>query len=133
MRAGSDNRRDRPPAAVAGAREHSEIRGRRDAVGLRRVLDRRRLRDRLAGTGSRAVGFRGNLSRCRAGRLRAGPQPCPGGNTMNLLKEVAAELVGMFFGDTRMTLTVLIVVAASGALVTFIGIVPLVGEGSRGL
>jgi hypothetical protein len=46
---------------------------------------------------------------------------------MNLLKEVAAELVGMFFGDTRMTLTVLIVVAASGALVTLTGIDPLVG------
>ena len=46
---------------------------------------------------------------------------------MNLLKEVAAELVGMFFGDTRMTLTVLIVVAASGALVTLTGVDPLVG------
>jgi hypothetical protein len=46
---------------------------------------------------------------------------------MNLLKEVAAELVGMFFGDTRMTLTVLAIVAASGALVTLTGIDPLVG------
>jgi hypothetical protein len=46
---------------------------------------------------------------------------------MNLLKEVAAELVGMFFGDVRMTLAVLIVVAASGALVTLTGIDPLVG------
>jgi hypothetical protein len=46
---------------------------------------------------------------------------------MNLLKEVVAELVGMFFGDTRMTLTVLIVVAASGALVTLTGVDPLVG------
>ena len=46
---------------------------------------------------------------------------------MNLLKEVAAELVGMFFGDTQMTLAVLIVIAASGALVTLTGIDPLVG------
>jgi hypothetical protein len=46
---------------------------------------------------------------------------------MNLLKEVAAELVGMFFGDTRMTLTVLAIVAASGALVTLTGVDPLVG------
>ena len=46
---------------------------------------------------------------------------------MNLLKEVAAELVGMFFGDVQMTLTVLIVVAASGALVTLTGVDPLVG------
>jgi hypothetical protein len=33
----------------------------------------------------------------------------------------------MFFGDTRMTFAVLIVVAASGALVTLTGIDPLVG------
>ena len=46
---------------------------------------------------------------------------------MNLLKEVAAELVGMFFGGTRMTLTVLAIVAASGALVTLTGVDPLVG------
>ena len=46
---------------------------------------------------------------------------------MNLLKEVVAELVGMFFGDTRMTLTVLAIVAASGALVTLTGVDPLVG------
>jgi hypothetical protein len=46
---------------------------------------------------------------------------------MNLLREVAAELIGMFFGDTRMTFAVLIVVAASGALVTLTGIDPLVG------
>ena len=46
---------------------------------------------------------------------------------MNLLKEVAAELVGMFLGDTQMTLAVLIVVAASGALVTLTLVDPLVG------
>ena len=46
---------------------------------------------------------------------------------MNLLKEVAAELVGMFFGDVRMTLTVLAIVAAAGGLVTLTGIDPLIG------
>jgi hypothetical protein len=46
---------------------------------------------------------------------------------MNLLKEVAAELIGMFFGDTRMTLAVLLIVAAAGGLITLTGIDPLVG------
>ena len=46
---------------------------------------------------------------------------------MNLLKEVAAELVGMFFGDTRLTVAVLAIVAAAGGLVTWTGIDPLVG------
>jgi hypothetical protein len=48
---------------------------------------------------------------------------------MNLLKEVAAELIGMFFGDTRMTLAVLLIVAAAGGLITLTGIDPLVGGG----
>ncbi len=48
---------------------------------------------------------------------------------MNLLKEVAAELIGMFFGDARMTLAVLLIVAAAGGLVTLTGIDPLVGGG----
>ena len=48
---------------------------------------------------------------------------------MSLLKEVAAELVGMFFGDARMTLAVLVIVAAAGGLVTLTGVNPLVGGG----
>jgi hypothetical protein len=46
---------------------------------------------------------------------------------MSLLKEVMAELIGMFFGDARMTLAVLLIVAAAGGLVTLTGIDPLVG------
>jgi hypothetical protein len=46
---------------------------------------------------------------------------------MSLLKEVAAELIGMFFGDAPMTLALLLIVAVSGALIDLIGIDPLVG------
>ena len=48
---------------------------------------------------------------------------------MSLLKEVAAELVGMFFGDPRMSLAVLLIVVAAGGLVTLTGVNPLVGGG----
>ena len=46
---------------------------------------------------------------------------------MNLLKDVAAELIGMFFGDARMTLAVLLIIAASGALIGLTSLDPLVG------
>ena len=48
---------------------------------------------------------------------------------MSLLKEVAAELIGMFFGDARMTLAALLIVAASGVLIDLTGVDPLVGGG----
>jgi hypothetical protein len=48
---------------------------------------------------------------------------------MNLLREVAAELVGMFFGDARLTTAVLAIVAASGGLITLTSVDPLVGGG----
>jgi hypothetical protein len=46
---------------------------------------------------------------------------------MNLLKDVAAELIGMFFGDARLTLALLLLVAVAGALIKLTGIDPLVG------
>ena len=46
---------------------------------------------------------------------------------MNLLKEVAAELIGMFFGDARLTLAVLLIVAVSGALIELTAMDPLIG------
>ncbi len=46
---------------------------------------------------------------------------------MNLLKEVAAELIGMFFGDARLTIAILLLIAAAGALIELTGIEPLVG------
>ena len=48
---------------------------------------------------------------------------------MSLLKEVVAELVGMFFGDARLTTAVLLIVAAAAGLVTLAGIDPLIGGG----
>ncbi len=46
---------------------------------------------------------------------------------MNLLKEVAAELIGMFFGDARLTIAILLLIAVAGVLIELTGIDPLVG------
>jgi hypothetical protein len=46
---------------------------------------------------------------------------------MSLLKEVIAELIGMFFGDARLTIALLLLVAVAGALIELSGIDPLVG------
>jgi hypothetical protein len=46
---------------------------------------------------------------------------------MTMLEEFAAELIGMFVGEKRMTISVLAIVAATGSLVDFIGLDPLVG------
>jgi len=46
---------------------------------------------------------------------------------MPLLKELAAELVGMFAGEKRLTLVVLAMVAAADLLVNYIGLNPLLG------
>jgi hypothetical protein len=46
---------------------------------------------------------------------------------MMMLKELAAELIGMFVGETRLTISVLAIVAAAGSLVDFIGLDPLLG------
>jgi hypothetical protein len=46
---------------------------------------------------------------------------------MTMLKELAAELIGMFVGERRLTISILAVVAAVGSLVDFIGLAPLVG------
>jgi hypothetical protein len=46
---------------------------------------------------------------------------------MPLLKQLAAELVGMFAGEKRLTLAVLAMVAAADLLVNFIGLNPLLG------
>jgi hypothetical protein len=46
---------------------------------------------------------------------------------MRMLKELAAELIGMFVGETRLTISILVVVAAVGSLVDFIDLDPLLG------
>ena len=44
---------------------------------------------------------------------------------MTMLKEIAAELIGMFMGDARLTLAVLAVVASAAALIEIAGVDPL--------
>ena len=46
---------------------------------------------------------------------------------MNLLRDLAAELVGMFIGDRRLAIGVLAIVAATGLSVDFVGLEPLAG------
>jgi hypothetical protein len=46
---------------------------------------------------------------------------------MPLLKELAAELVGMFAGEKRLTLAVLAMVAAADLLVNYMSLNPLLG------
>ena len=46
---------------------------------------------------------------------------------MTMLKELVAELIGMFVGETRLTISVLAIIAAVGSLVDFIGLDPLLG------
>jgi hypothetical protein len=46
---------------------------------------------------------------------------------MTILKEVLAELFGMFVGDARLTVAILAVVALAAALIYLFGIDPLFG------
>ena len=46
---------------------------------------------------------------------------------MTVLKEVVAELIGMFVGEKWLTIAVLVVVAMAGFLVDFTGLDPLLG------
>lgn len=45
---------------------------------------------------------------------------------MTILGELAAELVGMFAGEKRLTLAVLALIAAAGLLVDFVGLNQLI-------
>jgi hypothetical protein len=48
---------------------------------------------------------------------------------MTMLKEIGAELVAMFLGDARLSLTVLCVVAGAAALIRWGGVDPLAAGG----
>jgi hypothetical protein len=41
---------------------------------------------------------------------------------MTILKELAAELIGMFFAETRLAAAILVLVAATGLLIHFAGL-----------
>jgi hypothetical protein len=46
---------------------------------------------------------------------------------MTMFKELAAELIGVFVGEWRMTIAVLAIVAVTGSLIEFTGLDELVG------
>jgi hypothetical protein len=48
---------------------------------------------------------------------------------MTILKDVLAELFGMFVGDARLTVAILAVVATAAALIDLLSVDPLIGGG----
>jgi hypothetical protein len=44
---------------------------------------------------------------------------------MTMIKEIIAELIGMFMGDARLTLAVLAIVAGAAVLIEIAGVDPL--------
>jgi hypothetical protein len=48
---------------------------------------------------------------------------------MTMLKELAAELIGMFFAEKRLAMALLALVAVTGSLVDFAGMDRLIGGG----
>jgi hypothetical protein len=46
---------------------------------------------------------------------------------MTMVRELVAELIGMFVAEKRLTIAVLVIVAAAGSLVDFAGLNPLAG------
>lgn len=46
---------------------------------------------------------------------------------MTMFKDLAAELIGMFVGEKRLTMAVLAIVAVVGSLVDFAGLNPPIG------
>jgi hypothetical protein len=49
---------------------------------------------------------------------------------MTVLREVGAELIGMFVAERRLTISVLAIVAVVASLVHVIGVAPLFGGGA---
>lgn len=49
---------------------------------------------------------------------------------MTLLRDVVAELVGMFLADARLAGAILVLVALVGGLVSGLGLAPLAGGGA---
>lgn len=46
---------------------------------------------------------------------------------MTILKDVLAELIGMFVGDARLSVSILIVVAIAAGLIDLAGASPIIG------
>ena len=46
---------------------------------------------------------------------------------MTMLKELGAELIGMFVAEKRLTISILVIVGAVASLVDLIGLDPLLG------
>jgi uncharacterized membrane protein len=87
----------------------------------------RPLAHRLARARFGAAVVRRPIPGCGPPRLHLRPQTRRGVRMMTMLKELAAELIGMFVAEKRLTIAVLVIVAVAGSLVDFAGLNPLVG------
>src|SRR6266550_3872916 len=101
----------RASAAGAGSRKHAQIRRRYYAVRVRRVLDRRRPRRRMAGRGPRDRRICGDVSGCQQRSHRARSPPENEGLVMMILLR---ELAGLFVDDGALALAILAVVSLAG-------------------
>jgi len=90
-----------------GSRKHAQVRRRRDAVGVRRVLDRRRPWSGLAGRRSRDRRLCGAVSAGRIWRGQPGAAAARGGLAMNVLGAVFRELLRLFVDDGALALEIL--------------------------
>ena len=106
-----------------------EIRRRRDAVVVWRVLDRGRARRRVAGSGSRLGGFCTVVSFGRPRhRVDAAAARCRGA-AMTIISDVLKELFSMFVTDARLSLAILLLVATVAILVAAFPAEPAFGGG----
>jgi uncharacterized membrane protein len=88
----------------------------RDAVGVRRLLGRRRPRRALAGRGSGDPSHRAHVSRERADRRARSAAACHGAGPMSAIVKVLRELIGLIVDDGRLALWTVAVVAAAAVV-----------------
>src|SRR5690242_7173954 len=102
-----------PASLGALAGEHAQVRGRRDAFRIRRVLGRRGPRHRVARRGPRHPGLRGSVPAERACRCRAGAPARRGGDAMSWMTDAWREVAGLFVDDGWLAAAILVVIAVA--------------------
>src|ERR1700694_5120402 len=114
-------------ASPAGARsgKHAEICRRRDAVGVRHILDRRRSGRGLAGSRFRHRCFCGAVPGLWPRGRRLDAASARGGLAMNMLGAVFRELIGLFVDDGWLALEIVAVVVLAAISATLLPDMPL--------
>src|SRR5258705_10105299 len=110
----------RASAAGAGSRKYAQIRRRRHAVRIRRLLDRRRSRRGLAGRRPRDRRICRPVPWRWVSVSRVFASPPHKGLVMNALIAVLRELIGLFVDDGSLALMILAVVILAGIFSTLL-------------